>query len=389
MQLRRVRSQSVAVVIGAAMLAVSACGAIGPRAHNNSGGTAAASKQIDAFLSAPKGAPLVRPDNNTPAMDPIFKQPIVLPWANAYPVPDGPIGDPSKTYMICFSQALIRHPFAAGQRSAIMIEAARHPNLKVQYYNTDNDPLQQIQQLETCANQHPAAILVWPHSTAPLTPIVKKLHDAGNIVVGMERTVATRDYTSWVYLDDKAEAYGLADKVAKDLGGKGTVAETSGAIGSSPQIVRHFYFTQRLKQVAPNIKIITTSPTDYSEADGFKVASQFLGSPKAKDIDAWFVHSTTIGLGIVKALNQAHRNIPIYGIDNDKRDVKAVLDGDVVAVAPHTPLHGDLALRLAILAIEHKKIPHEVQLAPAPLVTKDNAAEALKTTWGTLGELPR
>lgn len=386
MQLRRARTQSAAVLLGAALLAVSACGVNSPRA--TSGGPGASSEEIDAYLSAPADSEVVEPTNEEPVRDPITKESIVLPYSDAFPVPEGPIGDPSKQYNVCFSQALIRHPFSAGQRSAIMIEAARHPNLKVRYYNTDNDPLQQIQQLETCANQDPDAILVWPHSTAPLTPVVKKLHAAGHIVVGMERTVATSDYSSWVFLDDKAEAYALADKVAEDLGGKGVVAEMSGAVGSSPQIVRNFYFTKRMKEVAPDIEMIKTSPTDYSEADGFRVASQFLGSPESEEVDAFFVHSTTIALGIIDALKQANRDIPIYSIDNSKRDVKAVLDGEVVAVTPHTPLHADVALRLAIMAIEGEEIPHNLELAPAPLITKENAAEALKAAWGTLGELP-
>lgn len=384
MQLRRAQTQSVALLLGAALLALNACGVNSPRAAGGS----ASSEEINAYLSAPEDAEVIEPTSKEPVTDPITKESIVLPWSDAYPVPDGPIGDPNKEYNVCYSQALIRHPWSVGQRSAMMIEAARHPNLTVKYYNTDNDALQQIQQLETCANQDPDAILVWPHSMAPLTPVVKKLHEDGHIVVGMERTVATSDYTGWVFLDDKAEAYALADKVAEDLGGKGVVAEMSGAVGSSPQIVRNFYFTERMKEVAPDIEIIKTSPTDYSEADGFRVASQFLGSPKSQEVDAFFIHSTTIALGVIDALKQADRDIPIYAIDNSRRDVKAVLDGEVVAVAPHTPLHADVALRLAILAIEGKEIPHDVKLTPAPLISQENAADALEAAWGTLGELP-
>ena len=101
--------------------------------------------------------------------------------------------------------------------------------------------------------------------------------------------------------------------------------------------MRNFYFTERMKEVAPDIEIIKTSPTDYSEADGFRVASQFLGSPKSQEVDAFFIHSTTIALGVIDALKQADRDIPIYAIDNSRRDVKAVLDGEVVAVAPPHP----------------------------------------------------
>jgi ribose transport system substrate-binding protein len=341
--------------------------------------------KIEDYLVPPSNAQVIEPVANPELVaDPITREKIALPYADAFPVPEGTIGDASKQYTVCFSQALIRHPFPVSQRASMMIEEAKHPNLKVLYYNTDNDPLKQIQDLQTCVAQKPDAILVWPHSVAPLTPAIKKVHDAGNIVIGMERSVATDDYTSWIYLDDSAETSMLAEAIAAQLGGKGKIAETSGAIGSSPQIIRNYGFTKALKKIAPEIEIVTTTPTDYSEAQGFSVALQFLGSPAAADIKAWFVHSGAIALGMEKAMKQLGHDIPIYTIDGSKREVQAVIDGRITAIAPHNPLHGDVALRMAIWAIEGKEIPKDVKLAPAPLITKDNAAAALDAAWGSM-----
>ncbi len=340
--------------------------------------------KIEKYLIPPEDAKVISPTSTALVKDPVTGEQVALPYADAFPVADGPIGDPKKQYKVCFSQALIRHPFPVSQRASMMIEEARHPNLKVLYYNTDNDAVKQIQDLETCAAQHPDAILVWPHSVAPLTPEIEKLSVAGFKIIGMERSVATDKYTSWIYLDDSAETGVLADAIAKALGGSGTIAETSGAIGSSPQIIRHYGFSKELSKIAPGIKDIVTSPTDYSEAQGFTVGLQFLGSPAAKDVKAWFVHSGAIGLGIARAMKQANHQIPIYTIDGSKREVQAVIDGNITAIAPHSPLHGDVALRMAIWAMGGKDVPKDVVLAPAPMITKENAPAALQTAWGSM-----
>ncbi|GAA1798874.1 hypothetical protein GCM10009835_16360 [Planosporangium flavigriseum] len=366
------------------MVLTAACGGGVTRRSDAAGG--ASVEQIDKYLLAPASASRIDPAPGPIETDPITGATLSLPYKGAYAVPDGPIGDPSKTYTVCFSQALIRHPFPVALRSSLMLEAARHPNLKVLTYNTDNDPLKQVQDLETCAAQKPDAILVWPHSIAPLTPEIKKLTQQGFKVVGMERTVATSDYTSWIYLDDEAETKAMADAIAEKLGGSGVVAETSGAVGSSPQIVRSYGFKKELTAKAPGIKVVTTTPTDYSEAQGFQVALQFLGSPQGKDIKAWYVHSGTIALGIQKAMAQLKRtDIPIYTIDGSKQEVQAVQGGKITAITPHSPLIGDVALRLAIMAIEGKQVPKDLILNQDELITQSNAAEILPKAWGTLG----
>jgi galactofuranose transport system substrate-binding protein len=378
----------VAVASLACVASLAACG--GRSANQQSAGgapaTGAASKAtIDKFLLPPAGADHLAPAPGPVETGPITKGPLALPYEKTFGLPAGPIGDPKKTYKFCFSEALIRHPWAVAQKESIMLEAARHPNVKVLYYNTDDDPLKQVQDIDTCMAQKVDAILVWPHSVGPLTPEIEKAKKAGFLVIGMERTVATHDFDSWLYLDYKKATADLADAVGEKLGGKGVVAETSGAIGSSPQILRHAGFADELKAKYPNIKLVTTAPTDYSRAEGYKVALDFLQSPKGQHVDAWYVHSGEIAIGIYKAMQQLHRtDIPIFTIDGSKTDVEMVKQGKFAAVAPWTPLHADIAFRMAALKLEGKPIPSSVLLSFPGLITKANADEQLSRAWGPL-----
>ena len=385
---------TVAGSIILASVAIAACGGVDTDGGKGSAAKTEASSgdnktsdgggKIDekAFMSAPDTAEVIEPKPGGDVTGPITKKSLVLPFHGQFPVPDGPVGDPDKKYTFCFSQGLVGNPWATAQKESVMLEAARHPNVEVIYYN-NNDASQQVNDLKNCQNQKVDAALVWPQTIGALTPQVKELCDAGTPVIGMERTVASDCFKSWVYLDAEHMVESLADAIAEDIGGKGVVVESQGTPGSAPQIQRHEGFIKRMEEKYPDIKVVQAPATDFGQTTGYQSALDFLKSGNGQKVDAWYVQYSEIGIGVAKAMKQLKRSgIPIYGIGDDKNAVRGILDGSFAALTPATPLHGDVALRLAILAVEGKDVPHDVLLRETQLVTKENAAAFLKTTWG-------
>lgn len=383
---RRSRLPLAVAAAAAAALALVGCssGAGVTAGGGGSGGdNVAGQAKVDPSLLAPRDAESFKADQTCPSVKaPIGGGNITMVYCHVLPLADGPIGDPNKTYTFCMSQALTGSTWAVAQQESVMIEAAKHPNVKVSYYNTNNDPLKQVQDLDTCLAKKVNAVLVWPHSVAPLTPEIQKIKAAGVTVVGMERTVATHDYSSWVYLDNARATADVAGAVCEKLGGKGTVAETDGAVGSSPQILRRQGFVDALKQQCPNVKVIFTAPTDYSRGQGYKVATDFLQSGQGQHIDAWYTEYTEIGFGVAQALKDANKtSIPQYSIVDGKAAVQAVGDGTFAAIAPWNPVHGDVALRAAIYHVLNKSVPKDVLLVQPPLITTQNATAQFQLTW--------
>jgi ABC-type sugar transport system substrate-binding protein len=339
----------------------------------------------NAALYAPADATLVEQQPGTAQTGPLTKQTLQLPYSKALPVADGPIGDPNKTYTFCFSQALPNHPWATAQKESLMLEAAKHPNVKILYFNT-GDANEQVQHLRQCASRKVDGVLVWPQSVGPLTPAVDELCDKDMLVIGMERSVDTKCYDGWVYLDYKQAANAMAESIAKDLDGKGVVVETQGTPGSSPQILRHEGFVATMKTKYKDITLYETSPTDFDKTKAYEAALNFLQSENGKKIDAWYTQYGDIALGVRAALEQTGRtDIPIYTIGDDKLITGAIKRDQVLAAVPATPLHADVALRMAILAIEKKDFPKDVMLQQQELITKENVAEYEKTNWGPQG----
>jgi ABC-type sugar transport system substrate-binding protein len=378
---RRPRTGALAVAFVGVLTLATACSQGAPQQGpgGNAGDKSQLSSEVTTLLPpsdtpgfAPKYAPAVK--------GPLTGVDIALPYKDVLPLPDGPIGDPNKTYTFCFSQALTGSTWAVGQQESVMIEAARHPNVKLLTYNTNNDPLKQVADLESCATQGVDAYLVWPHSVAPLTPQIEKLTNSGAVVVGMERLVATDKYSTWLYLDNQKAAADMAESIGKTLGGKGTIVETDGALGSSPQILWRNLLGKSLKEKYPDIKVDYSAPTDYSRASGYKVALDYLQS--GKPIDGWFTQYSEFGFGVAQALKDYKRtDIPHFTVVDGKVAVQALADGTFSAISPWTPVHADVAFRAAVYHLTGKDVPKQMLLEQPPVITKETATEALELTW--------
>jgi ABC-type sugar transport system substrate-binding protein len=382
----RIRFRRLVALGAVAFLAVGcATGADGTGSTGASGGPSGkptTKEVIDQFLLTPPDAKSFSAEESETVTAPIQGGSMSLPYKHVLPLPDGPIGDANKTYTFCFSQALTGSTWAVAQQESVMLEAKRHPNVKMLYYNTNNDPLKQVADLETCSAQKADAYLIWPHSVEPLTPEVEKLQKNGGLVVGMERTVATREYDTWIYLDNTKATGDLAEAIGKKLGGKGVVVETEGAIGSSPQILRKTGFAEALAAKYPDIEVKFTAPTDYSRGQGYKVALDFLQANKDQPIDAWYTHYTEIGFGVAQALKDNKRtDIPQFSIVDGKKAVASVQDGTFFAIAPWTPVHGDVAFRAAVYHLTGQEVPKNISLVQPALITAENAADVLQQTW--------
>lgn len=338
--------------------------------------------QIDKFLVAPKDAPRFKADPAAAVKGPVSGRDISLPYTKVLPLPDGPIGDPNKTYTFCFSQALTGSTWAVAQQESVMIEAARHPNVKLLTYNTNNDPLKQVADLESCAAQNADAYLIWPHSVEPLTPQIEKLAASGAVVIGMERTVATDKYSTWIYLDHGKATADMADAIGKKLGGKGTIVETDGAIGSSPQILWRTLLAKNLKEKYPDIKVEYSAATDYSRGQGYKVALDYLQSHQGQPIDGWFTQYSEIGFGVAQALKDYKRSdIPHFTVVDGDVAVQAAVDGSFSAISPWTPVHADVAFRAAVYHLTDQEVPKQLSLEQPAVITQETAAKELQLTW--------
>src|SRR5204862_8141105 len=89
----------------------------------------------------------------------------------------------------------------------------------------------------------------------------------------------------------------LADKT----GGRATMAELQGTVGSAPANDRKKGFAVVIANY-PNMKIIKSQSGDFTRAGGKEVMQAFLKSPAGSQITAVFAHNDDMALGAIQSL---------------------------------------------------------------------------------------
>ena len=158
-----------------------------------------------------------------------------LPFTSILPLPDGPVSIPGKSgdITVGFSQTGFNHPWRVAMLAALQAEACRHPNIKIVVVDGNVDVAKQNNDVRDLLARGVDAVLMSPVESAALAPAARAVISAGLPLIVMDRDVPT-DKTLFIGQSNVTMAEGVAEKMAKDLGGKGNIVVITGLKGSSP-----------------------------------------------------------------------------------------------------------------------------------------------------------
>lgn len=352
------------------------------------------------------GNPIVpTPVPTAVTMGPATNVPCSLIFEHILPVEEGPVGDPNRTYVVGLSLPYSTNIWYMGTTDAMMIEAAKHPNIEVRVLNADGDPMQQANDIETLMLQEVDAIFINPIQEEALVPAATAAKEAGFLVIGLDRQFSNADCLvsqvtgNWNQGPEDLANWTVEYLTEKYGDPRGVVAEIQTNMGGIAQIVRHNVWHEIIDQY-PDIEVIGQQSADGDEAKAFTVMQDILASHPGT-IDIIYSHSEAQLFGAYRALEAAGREnegIALTGIDVSKEGAAWLKEGRIQALSPWTPYVGDIGLRLAIYAFEGKPIPKMVWLPDQPLATPENIDSECAAAYGpvpegyeamwTLGEVP-
>lgn len=331
-----------------------------------------ASKQYKA------GQPVVtQPTVSVTQRGPATQTPVVLPYSTVCPVPAGPIGTASRTYTIGLSLPFTSNTWFLGLADSLQLEAQRHSNVRVTVLNANLDASVQAQNINTLIAQGVDAIVVDPLQEQALVPAMTRATATGIPVIDVDREVTDSGaFTNAVTGDFSQGPRDLAKWVAAQLAHKygnpqGVVAEIQTDLGSAPQLARYGAFKQVMDQY-PAVHVVGLQSANADESQAYNVMKQIASAnPK---IDVVYAQSEAMVIGAYKAMEAMNRaqGVLFVGADLSKEGVQYLDAGQVAALAPWTPLMGDLALRVAIRDIEGRPGPKVVWLPDQTVVTSAN-----------------
>jgi ribose transport system substrate-binding protein len=241
-------------------------------------------------------------------------------------------------------------------------------------------PDEQITDLENLRSQNVDALVILATESAPLTPMAKQLHDAGILIINVDRGFTEPAADVFIEGDNAAFGRKSAEYMAAKLNGTGKIVVLEG-IPSTVNTARVEAAAKVFAQY-PGIEIVAQDSGMWNRETSEKVMQNILVANS--EIDAIWASDDDMALGVENALRAAGRRdgVWILGGAGMKDIVKRVMDGDPLYPADITyppsmiavGIHEAASILRAGRANALKYIPKHIVL-DVDLVTPDNAAD--------------
>jgi len=252
-------------------------------------------------------------------------------------------------------------------------------NVEVTWFDGQLDAVKQRAAIDNMASQKWDFVAIQAFGIGTLTQPVQKMIDGGTPVIDMDTLIAPLDQInvhSFLAPDNEFMGASVTQALVNQLGGKGKVIMTQGALGHTGAQGRAKGFTSVVKQF-PGIEVLDTQPADWDVSKTARLWETYL--TKYPQIDAAFFHNDDMALAaynIMKAHNRT--NILIGGVDAMPPAIQAVAEGRMFATVrnPSCRIHGGAIVAGVAAVVSGEKtdkgIPKNV-VTDGPVVTKANA----------------
>ncbi|MCP4400928.1 MAG: ABC transporter substrate-binding protein, partial [bacterium] len=247
---------------------------------------------------------------------------------------------------------------------------------------TADSPAKQVSDVEDLMVKGINALVILPHDSAPLTPIVEEVYNSGIYTVVVDRGLTKEAQNVYVAGDNPGLGRVSGEWMAKAMGEKGKIVVLEG-IPCVINTERVEAFNEVMKK-HPDIEIMDSQPAYWSTQKGLEIMENYL--QKYDKIDAVWAQDDDVLKGVLQAYKESGRDdIQLFlGGAGAKDVVKMVMDGDplVRADVTYPPSMVATSISLAVQGLRgealngfyQKKLPSKVILA-SELIVPENAAD--------------
>ena len=221
---------------------------------------------------------------------------------------------------------------------------------------------------EALADRPDAFVFVPVHETA-LNESVRKINAAGIPLVNILNRLAQGECVTYVGSDDYRLARDVADYLFRHLGGSGDVVIVEGVPAAVTAQRRLRGFRDAAGEF-PGIRIAGSRVGDYQRATAKRVMRELLASPLR--IDGILSANDDMSLGIIEALQESGRRIPVIGVNAIPEAITQLKTGRLLATVDFDALKiSCIATEAAIRHLRGQPVPREIEL-PVQVVDAAN-----------------
>lgn len=254
----------------------------------------------------------------------------------------------------------------------IKIGQYQYKNVDVVFASADNNGQRQARQIDSLVKTKVDLLVVAPSDVKTVAPAIERAYRAGIPVILYDRMIESTHYTAYIGTDNVAIGKEVADYLAHQLQGRGTVVEITGKRGSTPVADRHRGFMQGMKAF-PQIQVVTLEG-GWNLAGAKKLMRQYMDA--SKPVDAVFGHNDAEAWGAQQAAKEKNREkqmlfVGIDGLPGENQGVDLV-DKGVMTASYIYPTKGETIVPLAMNILQGKPYKR-MNYFQSALVTAENA----------------
>jgi len=252
-------------------------------------------------------------------------------------------------------------------------DAAKELNIELRVLNANEDPDNQISQIEDLIQAGAKAIMINCVDSTAIVPGIEKANEANIPVILVDRTTAGGEIATFIGSDNVKAGELEGEYIAKRLNGKGKVVALNGPAGIEVSRQRYEGFLNAIKDY-PDIKVISEMWISWDQAEVMATMEDILQAQP--EIDAVFTFCDPTGLGAIAAIEGAGRQDEMFvaSINGDPEGLEAVKKGRMAATVSQSPYFmGRYGIEFAKMISLGLEIVKSLPIISTPCVTVDSS----------------
>lgn len=267
-------------------------------------------------------------------------------------------------------------PYSTSYVKAFKAKAAEL-GVRVKVYDANLSASTQASQADELFAQKPDGVILNPAAADAAAPIIAKAKalkipiSISNSEVSAKLLDQAAFYTG---PPNKQQGEVAAELLAKALNNKGNVVIVGGPAGVQVVNDREAGLREKLKEIAPDMKVLDSQPADWDPAKSISVTTSML-TKYGDRVNGVYAMADFMALGAAQALTKAGKSpqdIPIVGTGFSKDGQKGVKDGTLYGtVRQSATSDGEFAVEYLVKFLKGEKVKKSTYI-PSEAITADN-----------------
>jgi ribose transport system substrate-binding protein len=267
-------------------------------------------------------------------------------------------------------------PYSTSYVKAFKAKAAKL-GVRVKVYDANLSASTQASQADELFAQKPDGVILNPAAADAAAPIIAKANalkipiSISNSEVSPKLLDKAAFYTG---PPNKQQGEVAAELLAKALGNKGNVVIVGGPAGVQVVNDREAGLKEKLKEIAPDMKVLDTQPADWDPAKSISVTTSMLTKYGDK-VNGIYAMADFMAIGASQALTKAGKDpkdIPIVGTGFSTDGQKNIKDGALYGtVRQSATSDGEYAIDYLVKFLKGEKVKKSTYI-PSEAITIDN-----------------